>query len=335
MTKIQRAISSALSACVLGLGAAALVPSAIAQDNFYEGKTLSVVIRSTPGGGYDEYGRLVARYIGKYIPGEPNVIAVNRPGAGGMIATNYMFNAAPQDGTEILIASRDLAFAQRVGVRGVNYDVREFNLLGSAASDTAVYMSGPDVPVNNLQDLKEYDGTFTFSASGRSGGTYVSMLIFQAGGYDVDVVTGYEGGSDQALAVLRGEVPGMSGSYSSVRDLIEDEGFKVFAKLGNARDLAHVDDLRDHLEGDALSLAQVQMASRVASRPFMTGPGVPEDRVKILQDAFKAALEDPELLAEAERLQRPIDYAGPEEVMELYEATLNAPDSVIEAFEGS
>ena len=171
-----------------------------------------------------------------------------------------------------------------------------------------------------------------FSASGKSGGTYVSMLIFRAGGYDVDIVTGYEGSDDQALAVLRGEVDGMSGSYSSVRDLIDNGELDVFAKLGNARELADVDDLRNFLEGDALSLAQVQMASRVASRPFMTGPGVPQDRVEILQQAFKAALEDPALLADAEKADRPIDYVGPEEMMDLYEGTLNAPDSVIEVF---
>lgn len=333
MIKAKRTISAILPALILAMGLTAVTQTVVADDNFYQGKTLSVVIRSTPGGGYDEYGRLIARHIGKHIPGNPRVIAVNRPGAGGMVATNYMYNEAPQDGTEILIVSRDFVFAERLGTPGVRYDSLKFNYLGSAASGTAVYLSGPDVPVENLADLRDFDGTFNFSASGRSGGTYVSMLIFQAGGYDVGVITGFEGGSDQVLAVLRGDVPGMSGTYSSVIDVIKDEGLKVFAKMGDAADLAHVEDLRDHLEGDALALAQVQMASRLASRPFITGPGVPQDRVKILQDAFKATLEDPEFLADAERAGRPMDYLDPEEMRTLYTGTINAPDSVIEAFQ--
>lgn len=332
MIKAKRTISAILPALILVMGLTAVTQTVVADDNFYQGKTLSVVIRSTPGGGYDDFGRLIARHIGKHIPGNPRVIAVNRPGAGGMVATNYMYNEAPQDGTEILIASRDFAFAERIGTPGVRYDSMKFNYLGSAASGTAVFLSGRDVPVENLADLRNFDGTFKFSASGRSGGTYVSMLVFRAGGYDVDVVTGFEGSSDQVLAVLRGDVPGMSGTYSSVIDVIKNEGLKVFAKMGDAADLAHVEDLRDHLEGDALALAQVQMASRLASRPFVTGPGVPQDRVKILQDAFKATLEDPEFLADAERVGTPIDYLDPEEMRKLYTGTINAPDSVIEAF---
>lgn len=332
MIKAKRTISAILPALILVMGLTAVTQTVVADDNFYQGKTLSVVIRSTPGGGYDDFGRLIARHIGKHIPGNPRVIAVNRPGAGGMVATNYMYNEAPQDGTEILIASRDFAFAERIGTPGVRYDSMKFNYLGSAASGTAVFLSGRDVPVENLADLRNFDGTFKFSASGRSGGTYVSMLVFRAGGYDVDVVTGFEGSSDQVLAVLRGDVPGMSGTYSSVIDVIKNEGLKVFAKMGDAADLAHVEDLRDYLEGDALALAQVQMASRLASRPFVTGPGVPQDRVKILQDAFKATLEDPEFLADAERVGTPIDYLDPEEMRKLYTGTINAPDSVIEAF---
>ncbi len=333
MINAKRAISAILPACILAMGLTAVTQSVVADENFYEGKTLSVVIRSTPGGGYDEYGRLIARHIGKHIPGNPNVIAVNRPGAGGMVATNYMFNEAPQDGTEILIVSRDFVFAERVGVSGVRYDSLDFNYIGNAASDAAVYMSHEDSPVRSLADLEEFPETFTFSASGRSGGTYVSMLIFQAGGYDVDIITGFEGSSDQVLAVLRGDVRGMTASYSSVRDVIRDEGFNVFAKMGDAEGLEDVEDLRDYLEGDALALAQVQMASRLASRPFITGPDVPQDRVRILQEAFKATLEDPEFLADAERAGRPADYLGPDEMRELYEGTMNAPDSVIEAFQ--
>lgn len=334
MINTRKAISSILSASVLGMVLAFSAQSVVAQENFYEGKTLTVVIRSTPGGGYDEYGRLIAQHIGKHIPGNPTVIAVNRPGAGGMVAANYMFNEAPQDGTEILIPAREFVFAQRVNTSGIRYDALEFNMLGSATAGTSAYLSAPDVPVESLADLEAFDGTFRFGVSGRSGGSYVMTLLLQTGGYDVEAITGFPGTGDQALAALRGDTHGIASTYSGVRNLIEDEGFKVFAKLGNAEELADVDDIRDHLEGEALALAEVMLTPMSINRPFVTGPGVPQERVEILQQAFKATLEDPELLADAERAGRPISYVGPEEMRELYEATMNAPDSVIEAFQG-
>ena len=333
MTKSKRVISAILPACILGMGLAVAAQSVVAEESFYEGKTLSVVIRSTPGGGYDEYGRLIAQHIGKHIPGNPNVIAVNRPGAGGMVSANYMFNQAPQDGTEILIPAREFVFAERVDTEGVRYNSLEFNYLGSATAGTSAYLAAPGVPVESLSDLEAFDGTFLFGVSGRSGGSYVLTLLLQAGGYDVDVITGFEGTGDQALSALRGDTHGISSTYSGVRNLVEDEGFTPFAKLGDSPELEHIDDIRDFLEGDALALAEVMLTPMSINRPFITGPDVPQERVEILQQAFKETLEDPDFLADAERAGRPISYIGPEEMRNLYEATLNAPDSVIETYQ--
>ena len=333
MIDAKRAISSFIPACILGMGLMAASQTVLAVEEFYEGNTLNVVIRSDAGGGYDEYGRLIAQHIGKHIPGNPNVVPINRPGAGGMVAANYMFNRAPQDGSEILIPAREFVFAERVGEEGIRYNSLEFNYLGSATAGTMGVLSAPGTMVENLADLEEYDGTFRFAVSGVSGGSYVTVQLLQAGGFDVDVVTGFEGTGDQALAGLRGDTQGIASTYSGVVDLIEDEGFTVFAKLGDAEDLEHVDDLRDHLEGDALALAEVMLTPMSINRPFVTGPGVPEDRVAALQEAFRATLEDPEFLADAERAGRPISYIGPDEMRELYEATLNAPDSVIDAYQ--
>lgn len=329
MINTKRAISSVLPACIMGMGLTVAAQSVVAQENFYEGKTVSVVIRGTPGGGYDTYGRLVARHIGKHIPGNPDVIPVNRPGAGGLVATNYMYNRAPQDGTEFLIPARSLALSQRVGLDGVRYDVREFQLIGSAASGTRVYLSGPDVPVESLADLENFGGTFSFSVSGAGAGPYQFVQLLQEGGFDVDMVTGYEGTSDQVMAVLRNDTHGTLTTYASSESLLEDEGFKVFAKLGNAEGVAEKDDIRDYLEGDALALANVMLAPLAAARPFMTGPGVPEDRVKILQEAFRKTIADPEFRADAEEAGRPVAYTGPDEMRELYDSILDASDDVI------
>lgn len=335
MINTKSAIRSFLPACILAMGLTAASPTVFAVEEFYEGNTLNVVIRSEPGGGYDEYGRLLAQHIGKHIPGNPRVVPINRPGAGGIVAANYMFNEAPRDGSEILIPAREFVFAERVGEPGIRYKSLEFNYLGSATAGTMAILAAPGIPVESLADLENYDGTFRFGVSGRSGGSYVMALVLQSGGYDVDVITGFEGSGDQVLAALRGDTQGYVTTWApDAVELIENEGFTVFAKLGDSEDLAHVDDFRDHMEGEALALAEVMLTPMSINRPFVTSPGVPEDRVQALQEAFKATLEDPEFLADAERSGRSIEYVGPEEMRSLYEATMNAPDSVIETYLG-
>lgn len=331
MKNKKQNIMSIFSACALGFGIAITVPSLSAEENFYEGKTLKVVIRSTPGGGYDDYGRLVARHIGKHIPGNPDTVAVNMPAAGGLVSTNYMYRRAPQDGTEILIPSREFVFAQRVGLPGVRYDATDFNLLGSIASEGRVYLSGPDVPVENLADLEAFDETFLFATSGVGAGDYLFMQLLQEGGYDVRGITGFTGSTEANLAVLRGDTHGTNRTFGSAVDVIENEGFKIFAKIGKiSPEFGNKDDLFDYLDGDVLQLAKVMAVPLSAGRPFITGPDVPEDRVRILQEAFKALVEDPEMIADAQRAGRPINYTSPEEMRDLYDATLNASDAVIE-----
>ncbi|MEP1217574.1 MAG: tripartite tricarboxylate transporter substrate-binding protein [Marinobacter sp.] len=314
--------------------------SALAQDDsavadFYKGKTVSVVIRSTPGGGYDFYGRLVARHIGKYIPGNPDVIAVNRPGAGGLVATNYMFNRAPKDGTEILIPARELAVSERLGGSEIRYKTLEFGPLGSVSKSTRVWLAGPDVPVNNLEDLKNYRENhgrdFSFAVSGRSAGSYQLALMLEESGYPVKIITGYEGTSDQTLAVLRDEAQGTINTYGSALDQINDEGFKVISKLGSHPDIDNVENVKTALTGKWLQVAEVLEGQMLVGRPFFTAPGVPEDRLKALQDAFYKVVQDPEAAEEAKRAGRPWgDYASPAEMTDAYEKLFAAPDEVVE-----
>lgn len=332
-------IGGIFAAAMLATGLA-VAPTAMAQENdavadFYKDKTVSVVIRSTPGGGYDFYGRLIARHIGKYIPGNPEVIAVNRPGAGGLVATNYMFNRAPKDGTEILIPARELAVSERLGGDEIRYKTLEFEPLGSVSKSTRVWLAGPDVPVENLEDLKNYRDNhgqdFSFAVSGRSAGSYQLALMLQESSYPVKIITGYEGTSDQTLAVLRGEAQGTINTYGSALDQINDEGFKVITKLGDHPDLADVDSVKDGLTGVWLQVADVLEGQMLVGRPFFTAPGVPEERVKALQEAFKKVVEDPQAAEEAKRAGRPWgDYTSPEEMTEAYQKLFDAPDEVVE-----
>lgn len=316
-------------AALIGTGSSALADS---NEVSFEGKQVTVSIRSTPGGGYDFHGRLVARHLGKYLPGNPEVIAVNRPGGGGIVAANYLYNQAKKDGTDILIAARELALAERLGSAGIRYKTLEMPVLGSPVSDSRVLLTGPDSPVKNLADLKNLDRDFLFATSGMGAGSTQFIQLLEQAGYPVKIVTGYEGTSDQLLATLRGEVDGFSGTYPSQADLIEDENLGIVSKIGNHPDLAKTDDVRDALTGEFRSMANILATPLIAGRPFFTAPGTPEEVVAVLQDAFRKTVNDEDYLKELERSGDVVGYSAPDEIAVLYREIFDAPDHVVARF---
>ncbi len=321
-----------LSLCTAG----ALLTSQVAAVDYdydpefsYEGETLTVVIRSNPGGGYDFWGRLVARHIVNHLPGNPDSQAVNRPGAGGLIAMNYMYNEAPKDGTEILMATREFAVADRINENGVRYETLGYPMLGSTTSESRIWLVGPDSPYDSLSDIAEAGEEVIFSAAGIGDGSYQMVVLLTEAGYPVRVATGYEGTGAQLLAVLRGEVTGFAAAYPSQRQLIADENLKIIAKLGSHLD-GEVEDIRDIFTGEWQQLAEVLSAPLVASRPFLTAPGTPPERVEILQNAFRSMMNDPAFIAEAEQAGQNVLYTPPEEMERLYRSVLNASDEIME-----
>jgi tripartite-type tricarboxylate transporter receptor subunit TctC len=331
MPLLKKAVLGSFAAGLIALGISVPV---LAQDApYYEGKTINVVIRSTPGGGYDFYGRLIARHLGKHIPGNPEVIPVNRPGAGGLVAANYMYEQAPNDGTEILIASRELALSERLGYDGVRYKTAELIPIGNIARTTRVIYARPETDLTSLDDLVNDDTTFKWGTTGPGSGDFQLARILTNAGLPIETVTGYAGSQGYTMGVIRGEVDGASGSYSSAKTVIEDEGLTIIAKLGNHPDLVDVQDVRDLLEGDSRVLANILATPLLAGRPFFTAPGTPDEPVQILREAFSQAANDPELISEAERAERGVGYTAPEEMADLYQEILNAPDSVISQLE--
>jgi tripartite-type tricarboxylate transporter receptor subunit TctC len=331
MTKTINAL--ALGGIIAGaLSAAASVP-AIADDGFYKGKNLKMVVRSGAGGGYDYYGRLIARHMGKYIPGNPKMIVINLPGAGGIVAANYMMNRAKKGGIEFAILSREIAISQRTKEIGINYDVRKLIAIGSAAASTSVMVLAKDHSVKTLAQLKTYNGVVRFAATGPGSGSYQRAILLKNDGYPVQPITGYTSTPERFLSVVRGDTQGTSNSYESTKTAIEEMGLVPIAYLGVKRpELKGIPDLRDVLSPSGKQFASLMAAPLAAGRPFFTTPGVPKARVAMLRAAFKSALGDSELLREAKKAKRSIAWTDPKQMDEINAGILGASDSVIAMF---
>lgn len=306
---------------------------AIADDGFYKGKNLKMVVRSGAGGGYDYYGRLLARHMPKYIPGKPKMIVVNLPGAGGIVAANYMMNRAKKGGIEFAILSREIAISQRTRETGVNYDVRKLIAIGSAAASTSVMVMAKNHPVKTLAQLKAYKGVVKFAATGPGSGSYQRAILLKNDGYPVVPITGYVSTPERFLSVVRGDTQGTSNSYESTKTAIKEMGLVPIAFLGVARpELKGIPDLRDVLSPSGKQFASLMAAPLAAGRPFFTTPGVPAARVAMLRNAFKSALKDPALLAEANKAKRSISWTDPKQMDEINAGILEATDDVVAMF---
>ncbi len=332
--------SRAIIPCVLSVGAVAwglaAAPEATAQG-FYKGKTMKMIVRSNPGGGYDFYGRLISRHITRHLSGNPEIIVVNMPGAGGIVAANYMMNRAKQNGTEIAILTREIGLAQRTGAVGVKYDIRKMPSLGSASSSTFLAMVAKDHPVKNIFELKKSKKTLLFAATGPGSGSYQWPSLLKFDSFPVKVISGYTGGQERFLAIVRGEVQGTANSWESSRAAIEEHGFVPILYVGAKQaGLRGVPKLFDALSARGKQLAALMAAPLAAGRPFFTTPGVPADRLKALRAAFKAALSDPQLLKEAKRAKRSVKWSDPTVLDDIYDKILGAPDDVVALYkEGS
>lgn len=322
-----------LSALALaGAGSLAGSLPAAAQDSFYAGKTINVVVRSGPGGGNDFYVRLLARHISPYIPGSPRTQVTNMPGGGGLVAANYMANRASRDGTEIALLGRDLVVVQRLGASGVRFDARTLISLGNMGDDAYVWTVRGTLPFETLGDIRNHPQTIRFAGTGAGTASVQSIGMLRADGYPVQVITGYDTTPERVLAITRGDVDGMSGSYASLRTAIRDENFKILARVGNDAELGNVPHLRNFISADRQAVVALMSAPVEMSRPLYTTPEVPADRVQILRNAIRDVLADPALREEAARANRNVDWTSAEEIEKITQEILSASDAVVEEF---
>jgi tripartite-type tricarboxylate transporter receptor subunit TctC len=293
-------------AAVISVGAAA---GASAAD-FFKGKTMTVVNPSDPGGSYHLYAEIVARHIGKFIPGNPTVIIQDKPGAGGAVGAAYMMNAAPRDGT--MIAEIAPGTITDPLVRKLKYDATKFHWLGSIATRSQVMAFWHTAPVKTIDDLRKIQTTV--GATGRAASSYVvPAYVNFILGTKMKIISGYKGGGDLDVAMERGEIQGRSNYYSgftSVRpEWIRDHKVNFIVVVGAPiKELPNVPNVRHFLKPGSIEAkvdALISLNFEVG-QGFYAPPGVPADRVAILRKAFADMLADPSTREECEK--RKLDF---------------------------
>jgi tripartite-type tricarboxylate transporter receptor subunit TctC len=315
-----------------------------AVADFYRGKLIKVVVGFGSGGGYDVYARLLARHFGKHIPGNPTFVVQNMPGAGGLRAANYIYAAAPKDGTTIGTFSRDIPLLAVMGTNsGAQFDPRRFSWLGSSSSfrdDAYLLMVRTDTPATTIEEARRPGGpTLVLGGSGEGApGNDVPMILRDTIGLNVKVVGGYPDTAAILLAMERGEVNGRTVDLSTLRTfrphwLMPGGGMRVllqFARSSRHPDFVDVPTARELAATDAArALIELTELPYMMARPFMAPPDVPPDRVQALQAAFIATHEDPQYLEEAAKLRLDVSPVDGADVLRTIERIAAAPPDVI------
>jgi tripartite-type tricarboxylate transporter receptor subunit TctC len=339
------ALSSA--AAVAGLSTiTAVTPTNASAKEMFEGANMRVIIGYAAGGGYDRYGRQVARHIGKHLPGKPNVVAVNMTGAGSINAVNYLYNQAPKNGTEFGIFARGvpiLAFAGES--KQVKYDPLKLTWIGTSSSyegEAYLMFVRKDSGIKSISDLRQAKTPLMFASTAfGSDGTDVPIVLREVLGLNVLALRGYPGGNTLYLAVERNEAQGRMAGYASAKTAqpkwLEKDGpvrvimqFATKTRLKEFPDAPTAQEIASKQEDKDL-IALLETPFYIA-RPFAGPPGIPADRVKVLRAAFMAAHKDPEYQKEAKKLRlltSPLDGA---EVHKLVERLGKMPRSLYERY---
>jgi tripartite-type tricarboxylate transporter receptor subunit TctC len=313
------------------------------EQPFYQGKTIRVVVGFTTGGFYDRWSRLLARYVPKYIPGNPEMVNQNMPGAGGLVAANHVYNVAKPDGLTLGMLSYGLYLDQLVGRQEVQYDVRKFNWIGSPEKSDVLFYMRSDAPYKSIEDIRKATTPPKCGSTGTAGTDYIlARMLEDTLGLKINTVMGYPGGSEIDLAVEKGEVQcrGMTAAPFFGR-----EPFTTWRKNNFVRVLLFGGQKRDERIPEAPTIYEIfekektpEESRRVADvilrggdfgRPWVAPPGTPKDRIKILRDAYTKAMADPQLLDEAKKGQMEIDVVSGEELQKLAEKIMNQPPAVV------
>jgi tripartite-type tricarboxylate transporter receptor subunit TctC len=327
------AIAGAVAAAV-ALGS---LPAAAQQDaNLFRGKEISISIGFGPGGGYDTYGRMFARYYGKFVPGNPNVVPKNAPGAGGLRLANQIYNVSPKDGSELGLFAASTALEPLFGNKDAKFETTKFTWIGNLDSDVSSCGTWKQSGIKTWQDLKTRETTF--GATGPAAITSIHPRVIGALlGLKTKVILGYHGTRDVNLAMQKGEVDGTCGLYmssihSQYQHDVDDGDLTIWLTLGKQRtkDFPNVPSIFELLKNpDDIKLADLIFGSDAIGRPIAAPPGMSPERTKVMRDAFNAMVKDKTFVAEANKIGLSIEPMTGEEVQKLFETFYATPKPVV------
>ena len=340
MIHAKSPVPFALGAACAGLLMVAPASAQTANNDvagFYKGKQVTIIVGSSPGGGYDTYARMLSRHIGKHIPGNPTVIVQNMPGAGSNVAANYIYNVAPKDGSVIGAFQSGVVLEPLLGKTPIKHDPSKSIYLGSANDDIYICLARADSPVAKFSDV--FTKELVMAASQSSSTSDYPAVINAVLGTKFKVVTGYPGSREISLAVERGEAQGACGlawpsisvtqpgwfTTGNVKVIVQthEKGHPDLNKQGVP--LAHT----FAKTADERAMLDLFFSQSRFGRPYVVAPETPKDRVSALRKAFDATIKDPDLQAEAARARLDLDAVSGEDLQALVAKVYASPPDII------
>ncbi|MBX9740947.1 MAG: hypothetical protein K2X62_12770 [Beijerinckiaceae bacterium] len=316
-----------------------VMASAQTPETSYKGQTLTILVGYPPGAAYDAYARVIARHMGRHLPGAPSIVVQNMPGAGSLTAANHLYNNAAKDGTVIGTFSRGMPMQPLFDEQGVRFDPLKFNWIGSAASEVSVALAWAQKPFKTFEDLRTREMTMAGTAPGADTVIFPTALNAVLG-TKIKVVTGYRGAADALLAVESGEADGAGGiSWSTLatskKEWLTEKKVNFLVQLAlkarpDLKDVPLVIDLARN--EDERRVLELIFARQEIAYPFAAPPGVPAERLELLRKAFMDTLADKEFLVEADKSGMTISPITGEEVRALLARVFaSSPDVIARA----
>jgi tripartite-type tricarboxylate transporter receptor subunit TctC len=328
-----------LATCLFGLCAIGSFTKQSQADpvaDFYRGKTVTIIVGYTAGGGYDLYARALGRHMGKHLPGNPNFIVQNITGAGSLNAANHLYNVSAKDGTVFGTFGRGLPMEPLIGTAKVQFDATKFTWLGSGANEISICATWHTSPVKTWADMLKTPFTVGGEGAGSDPDSY-SLMLRNIFGAKLKLVSGYHGTSDIILAIERGEVDGRCGwSWSSIKSTrgawIAEKKLNILVHISDqkAPELADVPTINDFANDHQKQVLRLVTSRQVMGRPFAAPPGVPDDRKQALRAAFDATLKDPAFLDEANKLKLEVNPVTGVDVDKLVTEVYRTPKDIVD-----
>ena len=337
---LKIAVARMVFGILFALASIALAPPAVAQD-FYKGKTVTLIVGNAPGGGYDHYARLLARHMPRYIAGEPAIVVKNMPGAGGMVMSNFLYSQAPRDGLTFGMMSRPNPIEPVLGNPAAKFKSEEFTWIGTSSTyedDAYCLVVRADAPFKTIEDVQKPGRPLLLGGLAAGGSdTDITLIAREVFKLNAQLVRGYGGSAELNIAIQRGEVEGRAIGVSSLQTGMPDwlnggklrflmqfgheQRWKGLPDVPTARELAKTADDKALLE-----LAELPF---LMARPFAAPPGVPPARATILRKAFMDAHRDRDYLREAATLKVDVSPLGGEEIAKIVARIAKTPPAVV------